>query len=180
MATLGDTTQGSAAFPCSDGRELVAYFTSTTGGTLNRGYAYFSAATTAGASAKVTLRADNSGAPGDLIASSAGAAVPAGGGLVDLGAMSGSISASTNYWIGVVCNGFECGLSEDLVAVTPDSCMANGTSDYTSPPTTWPGTDASYDALFNVYVDYTESGGGGGILGRNPLLPPIFHSRVIQ
>lgn len=171
MAILGDNTQGGDSFPCADARELLSQFTSVAGGALNAGYAYFDSSSTAGTNAKVILRADSAGAPGALIAASAGAAVPAGGGLINLGAMSGSISASTPYWIGIVADSFSAYLSEDAGGITPDSVMANGTSDYASPPSSWPGTDASYDVRFNAYIDFTESGGAASSLPPRPSRP---------
>lgn len=159
MAIIGDNTQGVDAFPCSDGRCLVSRFTASSGGSMNTGYAYFDSGTTSGTSAKVVILADSSSTPGSVIAVSAGAAIPAGGGLVNCGAISGTIVNATAYWIGVVCDNFSAQFSEDVDSPAVDSVMANGTFDYASPPSSWPGTDASYGVTFNAYIDYTESGG---------------------
>lgn len=160
-ATLGDNTQGGSTSPGNGDRALLTLVTSTTGGSLNRGYAYFGAGSSAGSSAKVLVYSDSSGTPGSLVAASAGASVPAGGGLVDCGAMSGTLSASTAYWIGVVYSDFQADVSVDDGLSGMSTHMANGTLSYASPPSTWPGSDITYTTIrVNAYVDYTEGGGG--------------------
>lgn len=163
MPNFGDDTQGSNSFPCNDDRGLVTLFTTTEDGTITDAYAYFDATSTSGMSAKLIIYTDSSGVPGSLVTSSAGAAVPSGGGLVNLGAISGSLTGSTNYFVGITTNGFQARISEDDALTGMNSDMANGTLTYTSPPSSWPGTDSDYSNIrFNAYVVYTTGGGGGG------------------
>lgn len=156
MPILGDNTQGGSTNPGSDNRALLTRFTAAEDGTLNRGYAYFGAASSAGSSAKVLLYSDTGTAPGTLIAASPGASVPAGGGLVDCGAMSGSIVNGTSYWIGVVYSDFQANVSVDDSLTGMATHMANGSLSYASPPASWPGSDITYTNIrVNAYVDYT-------------------------
>ena len=162
MPNFGDDTQGSSSSPGSTDRCLVTLFTTTEDGTITNGYAYFTAGSSSGASAKVVVYSDSSGTPGTLVSASAGAAVPAGGGLVDLGSMSGSLTSSTNYFVGVVYSDFQADLQVDGSLSGMNTDMANGTLSYSSPPASWPGTDISYDNnRVNAYVSYTAGGGGG-------------------
>lgn len=164
MAILGDNSQGSAQFPNSEDRALLQKVTATEAGNINSAHAYFGASSTTGTSAKVCLYTDAGGIPGTQVAVSSAVAVPAGSSLVNF-TMSGSFTATT-YYLGIVANDFPAYLSEDDGLSGQDLQMANGTFSYASPPASWPGTDATYtNARINVYLDYTASGGGGGVVG---------------
>ena len=157
---FGDDTQGSGAFPASGDRAFVTKLTMPENGNMIRGYAHFDSSATAGCSAKLIVLTNSSDTPGTLVAASAGAAVPAGGGLVDLGAISGSLVASTEYFIGVVWSDFQASVSEDESLSSQVTRMANGTFSYSSPPASWPGTDASYDTVrVNAFVTYELDAG---------------------
>lgn len=74
---------------------------------------------------------------------------------------SGSPSLTpADYWLGVVADSYEAGVGEDTSGSAPNMQMADGTFDYTSPPSAWPGSDANYGVGLNVYVDYSLAGGG--------------------
>ena len=158
MPTSGDTTSGGDTFPCDPDRALLDRFTLSEAGTADSISAYFDASTTAGTSAKGLIYTDSSG-PSSLVAASAsGVAVPAGGGWVTLNLAGESLSAG-NYWLGSVTNNSTAVWGEDATGSAPDAAMANGTLSYTSPPSTWPGTSASYAVTVNVYCTYTVAGG---------------------
>lgn len=159
MPNFGDDTQGGAQSPGNEDRALVTLHTASASGTLTRGWAFFSADTTAGASAKLLIYTDNAGVPGTLVAASAGGAVGAGGGLTDLGAMSGSIVASTNYFVGVVYSDFQANVSVDDGLSGMNTDMGNGNVSYPSPGA-WDTSGPEYDNLrVNAYAVFTTGGG---------------------
>lgn len=164
MAILGDNSEGTAAFPGTGDRAIVTRFTASASGTSGTGYAYFDAASIAGSSAKLIIYSNVAGAPATLIGVSAGAVVPAGGGLINLGAITATIVNAVEYFVGVVWSDYQSNVSNDDVG-TEDTEMANGTLSYASPPATWPGTDVTYGIRINAWIDYTESGGGATNVG---------------
>jgi len=153
---LGDTTQDVDDFPCSGDRALLSQFTATEDGDVIGWQAYFGATSTAGCNVKFLLFDDNAGAPGNLIASSYEVAVPAGGGLVS-GPLYGTISNGVPYWLGIVADSFQARLSE---LISTGSYVRREGVSFTSPPLTWPGTDASGAIQFNVAVEYTVAAPG--------------------
>lgn len=164
MPYLGDTTQGVDSFPNAGDRALLSSFVAVDNGSILGWQAYFDATSTAGSSVKFLLFDDNAGAPGNLLAASTGVAVPAGGGLVT-GSLSGSIVSGATYWLGIVCNSFESRLSEDLS--TGAYVRREGFS-YASPPSTWPGTDASGNVQMNVALEYEI------VELRTPIIRPLI------
>ena len=153
MAILGDNSDGADTFPGNPDRALVTRFTATASGTSGTGYAYFASDSTAGSSAKLVIYSNVAGAPSALIGSSAGAVVPAGGGLINLGAITATIDDTVEYFVGVVWSDSQGIVSADAVT-TEDTEMANGTLSYTTPPATWPGTDGTYGIRINAWMDY--------------------------
>ena len=85
-------------------------------------------------------------------------------------AASGDVVDGTYYWLGVVADSFEAYYAKDASGI--DSLMANGTFSYASPPSSWPGTDGTYSGGMNVYVTFTEGGGG--------LLIPVAMNQLRQ
>lgn len=159
MAILGDNTQGASNSGGGADRAWLCKFTASEAGTINSAGAYFDASSIAGASMKVLIYTfASANTPGTLVAASSGATVPAGGGLVTA-AMSGSFTAG-DYFIGIVTSDFQANVNYDNVGSSADAVLANGSLSYSSPPASWPGTDASYNyPQFNAYVDYTAAGG---------------------
>lgn len=168
MPRFGDDTQGAASSPGNDDRALLTRFTLTEAATVTSMGGYFASSSLAGASVKFLVYSNNSGTPGTRQIVSNAATVPAGGGLVTASA-SGSLTAA-DYYVGVVYGGFEPNVSVDDGISGVDTEMANGTLSFASPPTSWPGTDISYDNIrVNVYVEYTAAGGGDNIAGATTL-----------
>ena len=56
----------------------------------------------------------------------------------------------------------EAYLGEDVSGASPDVQMANGSFDYATPPSAWPGSDGTYGVGLDVYVDYSTGGGAPG------------------
>lgn len=172
MPTFGDTTSGVDEFPCSGDRALMDQFAISENGTADSISLFFGASSTAGSNAKGLIYTDSAGAPGSLVAVSASAAVPAGGGWLTMN-LAGESLTTGNYWLGGVTSDFQPYFGEDATGAGADVVMANGTLSYASPPSTWPGTDASYGTGLNVYVTYTA---GGGTVSRFPNTSSILQA----
>ncbi len=159
MPIFGDNTAGPDEFPGNTDRALLDRFAIPENGTADSISVYIGASSTAGANVKGLIYTDSGSAPASLVAASASAAAPAGGGWVTM-AFSGSPAlVAGNYWIGLVADSFQAYYGEDATGSAPDVVMANGTLSFSSPPATWPGTDASYGVGLDVYVTYTAAGG---------------------
>lgn len=155
MPIFGDNTAGGDEFPGATDRALLDRYTLTEDGTATSISIYAGASSTSGANWKGLIYTDSAGAPNTLVAVSQAGAAPAGGGWVTLNFSSPPALTAGNYWIGVVADSFQAYYGEDVTGSAPDVVMANGTLSYASPPSTWPGTDASYGVGLDVYVTYT-------------------------
>ena len=176
MPIFGDDSAGATSTPGSDGRALVSKFTLTEAGDVTKISAYVAARSGAGASWKGLILADSSGTPSTVSAVTAGATVDAVG-WMDLTFGSPVTLAAGTYWIGTVANSFEGDIGADSTPGTTNSLMANGTFSYSSPPGTWPGTDASYETNYNVYATYeagpTLSAAGVNSITSTTAIPKV-------
>ena len=171
MPNFGDDTSGPGEFPSSGDRAIVTQFTTSEAGTITGAFCYFGTSGSAGTSAKFIVHNDSSDVPGTLLVASGAVAIPAGGGWIDFGSLSGSLTASTKYHLGVVCNSFNAKIGEDE-SVTAITTMANGNYSYASPPS-WPSPDTDYTTVrVNAYVVYTT--GSGARLQTHILGSPIY------
>lgn len=153
MPRLGDDTYGSSAFPGSSDRCLVTKFTATEAGTITGVGAYITV-NYGNDTIKVVVLDDDggSGEPGTLLYASPDISTTTEGWYT--ASLSGSFTAK-DYWIGIVASG-GCNYGRDDGLSGMNTRMANGTFSRSSPPSTWPGTDASYDtSRMNVYLEYT-------------------------
>lgn len=170
MAILGDNSQGAASSPGNSNRALVTRFTAPESGSNGTMYAYFSSGSSSGSNAKGIVYSNNAGAPDTLLANTSGVAVPSGGGLVNLGTVTATWTASTDYFVGIVYSDFQADISVDDSLSGIDTEMANGTLSYATPPGTWPGTDISYGNIrVNVWVDYSAGGNAVSVSGTGSL-----------
>lgn len=171
MSILGDNSQGAATSPGNSDRALVTRFTAPDSGSNGTMYAYFGSGTIAGASAKGIVYTNSAGAPGTLVANTSGVSIPAAGGLVNLGTVTATWTASTDYFVGIVYSDYQAEIQADGSLSGIDTEMANGTLSYTTPPGTWPGTDITYDNIrVNVWVDYAAGGGSAiSVIGSGAL-----------
>jgi hypothetical protein len=147
---FGDQTIGADEFPCNTDRALASPFTIAHAGTVSSMFGHFSASTTSGANVRYCIFTDSAGAPGSLVGSTGTAAVPAGAGWVEC---TGSIviPSSGTYWLVMVTDSFQPSMTHDVAGLGDTMVMANGTFSYATPPSTWPGTDATYDGQANIY-----------------------------
>lgn len=153
---FGDTTAGGDEFPCSGDRALFSRFQCPQNASaVTSIWAYFSAASTAGCNAKGCIYSDGGGgtAPGSRLVVAGPTAIPAGGGWVQMTVTTSSALVSgTYYWIGIVCDSFQAKFGHETTGGGADLVAAHGTFSYSSPPSTWPGTSASYTGNGNVYA----------------------------
>lgn len=160
MPTFGDTSAGGDEFPCSGDRCLVDRFAMPDNGTVNFAQAYSGPSTTAGANWKFVIMSDALSLPDLVLYVSNATAINAASSWFNF-TFSGSPSLTpADYWQGTVADSFQAYLGEDATGSSPNVQMANGTFSYSSPPASWPGSDANYGVGLNVYVDYSLAGGG--------------------
>lgn len=156
VSVFGYDGIANSGFPGSTNRALASQFVKSGAGNISAIRAFFRADTVVGANAKVFVLSDSSGSPGSILLSTAGVAVPAGGGWVDFpvpGDVS-AVNASGTYWLGVVTDNFQANPGMQTSSPANGTRMANGTFSYASPPS-WPGTDGSYTGLIAVYCEYS-------------------------
>jgi hypothetical protein len=158
MPTFGDTSFGGGSANNSNDRAWMNRATLSEEADVTSIWVYI-ASRTANDPIKGIVYSDNGTQPVNrLIVSSAGSTTATG--WLQLSA-TGNLAAG-NYWIGIVADGFSSAIGNDDSAPGALRKLANGTLSYTTPPATWPGTDADYaDQRINVYVEYTAAGGGG-------------------
>lgn len=170
MAILGDDTLGSSGSNASSDRAFGTHFTTdANGGVVSTAQARFSSYGSPNVNAKLCLFATSGGAPTSRLAVSNGVLIPTAGGVVDFysgGFVGLSLDPSTTYFLCVVYDGFatgpDCQVKVDSGLSGVDSELANGTFSYSSPPSTWPGTDVSYsDIRINAWLDYAPAASGG-------------------
>lgn len=154
---FGDTTQGADDFPCNSDRCLMSRFQCpANASSIASMTGFFAASSTSGCNVKYLIYSDGAGgtAPGSRLGVSNVQAIPAGGGAVTATGMSidTTLVSGTYYWLGEVTDSFQGQFNHESTGGAADMVMANGTFSYTSPPSTWPGTDASYTGNANVYA----------------------------
>jgi len=157
---LGNDQSDTNTFPGQGDRGLITRFTSSGAGTLSGGYAYWPTGHAGGENFKLVIYNDNSGAVGTVLEASAGTSIPSGGGWISVGSMSASISASTDYHIGIIKqSGYESFAEDYLYGGGYDTVRIEDS--YTS-PTDNPTEVSSYsDWQVCAYVIVEEGGGGG-------------------
>ena len=142
-------------FPGQPNRALTSRFNKSNAGDVTAIYARFRNNSSAG-NARVCAYSDAGTEPGSLLWSSATAAVAAGGGLVSFG-LPGSVAgtyAAGNYYLVCVVDGYDVDIAKSNTLAEGASKMANGTFSFSSPPSTWPGTDANYDGPMSIWCEY--------------------------
>lgn len=84
--------------------------------------------------------------------------IPAGGSIQTPGLPSSGIEGTDdagNYWLVFVPDNFQGEIAKSNNIADGQTIMANGTYSYTTPPSSWPGTTASYDGPVCIWCDYT-------------------------
>ena len=159
MPTFGDTTAGGDTFPCTNDRAVLSKFTCSTSGTLTQINVRFDSTSSAGASFKGLIYADDGAGntPGTRLGVGGATAVVAGGGDLASTGLSVSVVGGTDYWIGGVC-------SDSQPVMQMDASPANGSrmegTTYASPAASWTESGTTSGQL-NTYGTYTEAAGGG-------------------
>lgn len=159
--TFGYTaTVGSGdGFPGQTDRALASKFTKSHNGRITGINFRLRSDTVSGANARITCHADDAGGsvPGTLLWVSGTVAVPAGGSVQTPALPSSGIAGTDNagtYWLVFVPDNFQANIAKSNVLADGQTRMANGTYSYASPPSSWPGTDGTYDGPICAWCDY--------------------------
>lgn len=160
LRTFGFTTVPGVGlgFPSSADRALASKFAKSHAGTVDGIFARFRNDTTSGASARVTCHLDNAGGsvPGTLVWASQTLAITGPGVFefaLPLSGLNGSDGAA-NYWLVFVSDSFEADIAKSDTLADGQTIMANGSYSFASPPSSWPGTDGTYDGPICVWCEY--------------------------
>ena len=100
---------------------------------------------------KAFIASHSGGFPVNILHVTGSQLSPAGGGEFTFG-LSGSLT-SGNYYLGAVTEDFDNNIAQTDPA-SYDTHMANGTFSFSSPPATWPGSDATYLVGLGIIVNY--------------------------
>lgn len=146
-------------FPGSANRALASKFAKSHAGRITQINFRLRNDTEAGANGKITCHADDAGGsvPGTLLWVSGSVAIPAGGTVQNPALPSsgiGGTDAAGNYWLVFVPDNFQADIAKSNTLSEGQTVMANGTYSYASPPSSWPGTDGTYDGPVCVWCDY--------------------------
>lgn len=141
-------------FPSNNGRVLVTRWTLPVNATLvSLELTIFNTATNPGP-AKGVILAVSAGEPTTVLYVTGSQTAPAGGAVLTF-SLSGSLSAG-DYYLGGIVDTFNNNVGQGDVG-SFETRMANGTFNFTTPPGTWPGTDASYSVPIAAKVNYTPA-----------------------
>lgn len=174
--TIGITspsTDGASA--ASADRAWVSKVTSVAAGTMVRGTVCFGAGTT-GTDGKFIVLSSVGGEPGAVLAVSGAVSIPAGASITSFTLGGEAVTASTEYYIGVVTYDYPAEINYTLGSGF-QTRMANGTFSYASPPGSWPGSDGTYaDVAESVALEIEDvvAGPTMGYLRPNRLRPRLF------
>lgn len=155
---FSNTVGPSDGFPGAANRGLASvYANKTNSGTVTTINARLRSDTIAGANGKICAFSDGGGAPGTLLWVSQPATIPAGGGVVQFDLPTSGLNntdPAAAYYLVFVPSDFQANLAKSNVLADGILLMANGTFSYASPPSTWPGTDATYDGPACIWCEY--------------------------
>jgi len=175
--TIGlPTPSGGGSAPADSDRCWVSKFTSVAAGTMVQGTVCF-LGTTAGTMARFVVLSSTAGEPDAVLAVSAPVSVPAGASTTVFPLGGEAVTATTDYYLGVVTFDFNAAIDESASAGAYAKRLANGTFSYATPPGTWPGTDASYtdnSPSVSLVIEDVVAGPTMGYLRPNRLRPRIF------
>ena len=146
-------------FPGAPNRALASKFVKSHAGTVSKIQFRTRNDTTAG-DVKIVCCADDAGGsvPGSRlwvsqpITVSAGVAAAYEPGL-PLSGLSNS-DAAASYWLIFVTDDYDTNAAKSNTLADGQTRMANGTYSYASPPSTWPGTDGTYDGPICAWCEY--------------------------
>lgn len=153
------TPPSDGGFPGSANRALASKFTKTHDGRITQINFRLRSDTEVGANGKITCHADDAGGsvPGTLLWVSGSVAIPAGATIQNPALPSSGIAgtdAADDYWLVFVPDNFQADIAKSNTLAQGQTIMANNTYSYASPPSTWPGTDGTYDGPVCIWCDY--------------------------
>lgn len=146
-------------FPGSADRALASKFSKSHAGRITQINFRLRSDTEVGANGKITCHADDAGGtvPGTRLWISGSVAIPAGATIQTPALPSSGIEgtdAAGTYWLVFVPDNFQADIAKSNTLSEGQTVMANGTYSYASPPSSWPGTDGTYDGPVCVWCDY--------------------------
>lgn len=103
------------------------------------------------ANVKGFIASHSGGFPVNILHVTSSQLSPVGGGVFTF-PLSGSLAAG-NYYLGAVTDNFDNNIAQTSPA-SYNTHMANGTFSFSSPPATWPGSDAQYVIGLGIIVYY--------------------------
>lgn len=146
-------------FPGQANRALASKFTKSHAGRITQINFRLRSDTEVGANGKIVCHADDAGGtvPGTRLWISGAVAIPAGATIqtpaLPTSGIEGTDAAGT-YWLVFVPDNFQADIAKSNTLAEGQTRMANGTYSYASPPSSWPGTDGTYDGPICVWCDY--------------------------
>lgn len=159
MAIFGNNVYGGTTYPGGSGRCLTSFFQLTQPGSITSLSGYI-AGTAVGEHVKFVILSNSSGnLPQTLLAVTPSIVTTGSNGYLTGTLSSAVVLSPGTYWLGIVSDtqsgNTDYGTTQGTSATT---VMANGTFTFASPPSTWPGTDATYaSADVDVYATYTAA-----------------------
>lgn len=146
-------------FPGSANRALASKFSKSHAGRITQINFRLRSDTEAGANGKIVCHADDAGGtvPGTRLWISGSVAIPAGATIQTPALPSSGIEgtdAAGTYWLVFVPDNFQADIAKSNTLAEGQTRMANGTYSYASPPSSWPGTDGTYDGPVCIWCDY--------------------------
>lgn len=146
-------------FPGSADRALASKFAKSHAGRITQINFRLRSDTEVGANGKIVCHADDAGGsvPGTRLWISGSVAIPAGATIqtpaLPTSGIEGTDAAGT-YWLVFVPDNFQADIAKSNTLAQGQTIMANNTYSYASPPSTWPGTDGTYDGPVCIWCDY--------------------------
>lgn len=146
-------------FPGQANRALASKFVKSHAGRITQLNVRFRSTTTSGGNGKLVAHADNAGGsvPGTKLWESQSFSVPAGATLQNPGLPTSGIEntdSAATYWLVFVPDNWPPEVAKSNTLAEGQTIMANGTYSYASPPSSWPGTDGTYDGPVCIWCDY--------------------------
>lgn len=146
-------------FPGSADRALASKFAKSHAGRITQINFRLRSDTEVGANGKIVCHADDAGGsvPGTRLWISGSVAIPAGATIqtpaLPTSGIEGTDAAGT-YWLVFVPDNFQADIAKSNTLAQGQTIMANNTYSYASPPSTWPGTNGTYDGPVCIWCDY--------------------------
>jgi hypothetical protein len=159
--TLGYTTQGGSFFGDPDYRDSSHATTGASGGTMSELHAFVKNGAATEYGIKVAVYTDDAGnnRPEDQVASEIEFRIPASSAVAERsGSYSGSLAASTKYWLAFIPEDISVQVAYDNSAANSECYLYPNPSGYDL-PANWGNSGAGYTARYSIWAVYAAAGG---------------------